>query len=233
MLETSRRRVLQGIGAGSMAAIAGCNATVPQDDTQTSTQTPTEVEETVRPDVDRVAADPTDIPDPITRTEPAEIDVTLEPREVTAELEDGKTFDYMTFDGQIPGPFIRVRVGDTVNLTFRNPEKNAMPHNVDFHAVAGPGGGGEATMTNPGETTHLRFKVTYPGAFAYHCAVPGDMDTHLSSGMFGIILVEPKERLPEVDHEFYLGQHEIYVKEDDGTLRLDVEAMSREDPPMS
>ncbi|WP_101294752.1 copper-containing nitrite reductase [Halegenticoccus soli] len=228
MLETTRRRVLQGVGAGGMVAVAGCSASnAGPDSTPTTDAEPSR--KATKPVVDRVAADPTDIPGPIDRSEPAAVDVTLEAEEVTAELEDGTTFDYMTYGGQIPGPFVRVRVGDTVNLTFRNPEGNAMPHNVDFHAVAGPGGGAEATMAMPGETKRLRFKATYPGAYIYHCAVP-NLDMHISAGMFGIILVEPEEGLPEVDHEFYLGQHELYAKEGDGGFQFDADAMAREEP---
>jgi nitrite reductase (NO-forming) len=181
---------------------------------------------------ERVAADPTDVPNPITRSDPAEVDVKLRPEEVTAEIEDGVTFNFMTYDGQIPGPMIRVRKGDTVNLTFENPAENDLPHNVDFHAVAGPGGGAEATMTAPGETARLKFKATYPGAYIYHCAVP-NLDMHISAGMFGIILVEPEEGLPEVDHEFYFGQMEIYTDKragEQGQHNFDVEAMRREDP---
>jgi len=127
---------------------------------------------------------------------------------------------------------IRVRKGDTVNLTFENPAENDMPHNVDFHAAAGPGGGAEATMTAPGETANLKFKATYPGAYIYHCAVP-NLDMHISAGMFGIILVEPEEGLPEVDHEFYFGQHEIYTDKrpgEKGQHNFDVESMKREEP---
>jgi nitrite reductase (NO-forming) len=184
------------------------------------------------PRVERVAADPADVPDPIDRDEPAEVDFTLRPEEVTAEVEDGATFTYMTYNGQVPGPMIRVRKGDTVNLTFENPEENDLPHNVDFHAAAGPGGGAEATMTAPGETARLKFEATYPGAYIYHCAVP-NLDMHISAGMFGIILVEPEEGLPEVDHEFYFGQHELYTDKrpgEDGHHEFDVNAMAREDP---
>lgn len=107
-----------------------------------------------------------------------------------------------------------------------------MPHNVDFHAAAGPGGGAEATMAAPGETKYVTFKATYPGAYIYHCAVP-NMDMHISAGMFGLILVEPKDGLPEVDHEFYLGQHEIYTDKkagEEGKHNFDFKSMESEDP---
>ncbi|KAB1190379.1 nitrite reductase, copper-containing [Haloferax sp. MBLA0076] len=231
MLSTTRRRTLQALGLGGVASLAGCANQAPT--AAQSLETTTEPAQQQSPNVvDMVAADPTDIPDPIDRNEPAEVDVTLRPEEVTAEVEDGVTFTYMTYNGQVPGPFIRVRQGDTVNLTFENPEENSMPHNVDFHAVAGPGGGAEATMTNPGETANLRFKATYPGAYIYHCAVP-NLDMHISAGMFGLILVEPPEGLPDVDHEVYIGQHELYTDKKAGTEGhhgFDFDAMRNEEP---
>ncbi len=186
---------------------------------------------TARPLV-RVAADPSRIPPPITRRRPAVVPVTLEAREVMAEIEPGVRFRFMTYNGQIPGPFIRVREGDTIDLTFRNPRTNTEAHNVDFHAAMGPGGGALATWTEPGEEAHLRFRASYPGAFIYHCAV-SNMDMHISSGMFGLILVEPKKGLPRVDREFYLGQHEIYTNKPaglPGEHDFDVGAMVREEP---
>ncbi|MFB6281888.1 MAG: copper-containing nitrite reductase [Haloferacaceae archaeon] len=230
MFETTRRRTLQALGIGGTAAVAGCTAGAPRADD--AAQQRRQVETTATPTADRVAADPTDIPAPIDRDRPKTVEVTLRPEEVTAEIEDGVTFDYMTYNGRVPGPMIRVRQGDTVDLTFENPDSNALPHNVDFHAVYGPGGGAEATMTAPGETAHLRFKATYPGAFIYHCAVP-NLDMHISAGMFGMILVEPKGGLPEVDHELYLGQHEIYTDGkpgQEGKHSFDVASMRDEEP---
>jgi nitrite reductase (NO-forming) len=228
MFDSTRRRVLQAMGIGGTAAIAGCT----QERETEAKKNRTTVERAATPEVDRVAADPTDIPGPIQRDEPAEVDVTLRPEEVTAEIEPGVTFDFMTYNGQVPGPMIRCRVGDTVNLTFENPGENNLPHNVDFHACYGPGGGAEATMTNPGETAKLQFSPQYPGAFIYHCAVP-NLDMHISAGMFGMILVEPEEGLPAVDQELYLGQHEIHTSKsagEEGKHSFSMSAMATEDP---
>jgi len=175
-----------------------------------------------------VAADPTDIPRPIERDEPTTVEVMLRPEAVTVDLADDVTFDFMTYNGEVPGPMIRVRQGDTVELTFENLDSNVLPHNVDFHAAWGPGGAG-ATMTSPGETAHLWFKATSPGASIYHCAVP-NLDMYISAGMLGLIPVEPPEGLPAVDHESYLGQHELYAKGDGEKLSFDIAAIKREDP---
>ncbi len=162
-------------------------------------------------DVDSIAADPTDVPDPVDWDEPRRHEWTLETVEAVAEIEPGVTTRYMTFEGQIPGPMFRCRVGDTIHLTFDVPEEhNVDIHNVDFHAVYGPGGGAVDTTIAPGDgPVEIEFKTMYPGAHIYHCA-PGHHDQHISLGMFGTILVEPEDGLPAVDREFYFGQHELY-----------------------
>jgi len=180
----------------------------------------------------RVAADPTVLPGPVDWTEPKRHQITLETVEVVAEIEPGVTFDFMTFGGQIPGPMIRIRQGDTVEFTLTSASGNIMPHNIDFHAVYGTGGGAEATLVVAGQTNGMIFRAMYPGAFIYHCAVP-TLDHHISSGMFGMIVVEPWEGLPPVDHEFYLGQHEVYTDQPAGMPghhHFDFQAMQRENP---
>ncbi len=230
MFDSTRRRVLQAVGIGGATAVAGCEA--PASGSEPSGGEQAMVNQQAEPDVETVAADPTDVPDPIDRSEPKHHDITLEAQEVTAEIEDGVTFDYMTFEGQVPGPMVRVRRGDTVSFSLANPEENGLPHNVDFHAVYGTGGGSEATNVAPGEENAARFRCEYPGAYIYHCAVP-NMDQHISAGMFGMILVEPEEGLPEVDHEFYFGQHEVYTDAGagaEGKHAFDHDAMRREEP---
>ncbi len=180
----------------------------------------------------RVVGDPTDIPGPIDRHAPSHHEIVLEAVEIESEIEPGVTFKFMTFNGQIPGPMIRVRQGDTVSLTMKNPPENNMPHNVDLHAVYGPGGGAVATTAAPGAAASMSFKAMYPGAFCYHCAIP-NLDYHISSGMFGLIVVEPPEGLSKVDREFYVGQHEVYTDKATGEKahhNFDFEAMKREDP---
>ena len=234
---STRRRVLKALGVGGTAALAGCTAPSSEEATEAATtERATPQEPSMSPaketDVDRIAADPTDIPDPIDRDSPTTHEVELTTRELVAEVEPGVTYTYMTFEDQIPGPMIRVRRGDTVEMTVTNAESNAMPHNIDLHAVRGPGGGAEASMVAPGETETFRFEATYPGSFIYHCAVP-NMDMHIASGMFGMILVEPKDGLPEVDHEFYFGQHELYTTGEageEGHHDFDLESMKAEDP---
>lgn len=93
-----------------------------------------------------IAHDPSVVPPPIGERGPETVRVELETIELEAKLDDRATFRYWTFNGTVPGPFVRVRVGDTVEVHMRNHEDSWMPHNVDFHAVNGPGGGAEAML---------------------------------------------------------------------------------------
>jgi nitrite reductase (NO-forming) len=181
---------------------------------------------------DTVIADPTRLPPPIHRQHAIHHTIELEAREVHAKLDDGTEFDFMTWDGQVPGPMIRVRQGDTVTLTVKSANGNVRPHSLDIHAVMGTGGGSNATMVGPGQSRSEFFKCTYPGAFIYHCAVP-NLDEHISRGMFGMIVVEPYDGLPIVNSEIYIGQHEIYTREPfatKGTAHFDYSRMAAEDP---
>jgi len=228
MLATSRRTVLQALGIGGAASLAGCTGRSVQSDGPSTTVADAGSDESYP----RVAADPTDLPDPVDWDAPRHHDVTLEVKEVTAEIEPGVTFDFMTFDGRIPGPMIRVRQGDTVSFTLKNPPESLHEHNVDMHAIYGTGGGNVATTAAPGEANSERFEAAYPGAYIYHCAA-ANLDMHISSGMFGMIVVEPKEGLPAVDREFYFGQHEVYTDQPTGQPGhhgFDLAAMKREDP---
>ena len=157
-----------------------------------------------------IARDPADLPGPLAAAAPRTVSVELEAVELVGKLADETTYNYWTFNGKVPGPFLRVRVGDTVELTFKNRETSRMIHSVDLHAVTGPGGGAVMTQTPPGETKAFRFKALNPGLYVYHCATPM-VANHITSGMYGLILVEPPGGLPKVDREFYVMQGELYT----------------------
>jgi nitrite reductase (NO-forming) len=161
-----------------------------------------------------IARDPNDLPPPITRTVPETVSFDITAKEVVAEIAPGVSFNYWTFGGQVPGPFVRVREGDTVIINFHNDKTSLHPHTIDFHAVIGPGGGASILMAAPGETKTLTFVALHPGVFVYHCAAPNPA-SHMAHGQYGLILVEPKEGLPKVDKEFYVMQGELYTT---GTL---------------
>lgn len=163
-----------------------------------------------------IARHPTDVPAPIGDREPKTVQIDLEAIELEGQLDTSTVFRYWTFNGKVPGPLLRVRVGDTVEINLRNRADNMMTHNIDLHAVNGPGGGAKATTTHPGEEQAFRFKALNPGLFIYHCAVP-PVAHHISNGMYGMILVEPEGGLPPVDREFYVMQGEIYTAEPYGT----------------
>ena len=179
-----------------------------------------------------VVRDPTDLPEPLAFREPEIVRIDLEAVEIEGQLVDGTTYSYWTFNGKVPGPFFRVRVGDTIEVHLRNLTNSTMAHSVDFHAVTGPGGGAEMTQTSPGEETMFTAKALKPGLYVYHCATPM-VAQHIANGMYGLILVEPEEGLPPVDREFYVMQGEIYTREafgSTGHLTENVQALLNEDP---
>ena len=179
-----------------------------------------------------VVRDPTDLPAPLAVREPQTVRVDLETIEVEGQLADGTTFTYWTFNGAVPGPFIRVRVGDTIEVHLKNSGSSTMNHSVDFHAVTGPGGGAAVTQTEPGKETTFTAKAINPGLYVYHCATPM-VANHIANGMYGLILVEPEEGLPPVDREFYVMQGDIYTTGaygDHGMQTTDVTKLLNEDP---
>lgn len=153
---------------------------------------------------------PTELPAPVGDRAPQTVKVNLITEEVTGALADGVNYTYWTYNGKVPGPMIRVRTGDTVQLTLSNSRSSRMIHSIDLHAVIGPGGGSAVLQVPPGKSKTLIFKATRPGLFVYHCATPMVAE-HISNGMFGMILVEPPGGLPKVDREFYVMQNELYT----------------------
>jgi nitrite reductase (NO-forming) len=151
----------------------------------------------------------------ITRTSPTTVRVDLQTQEVVAEVAPGQTYTYWTFNGAVPGPMLRVRVGDTVELHLKNAAGDTWPHSIDLHAVNGPGGGATATQTSPGQETTVTWKALNPGLFIYHCAT-APIPMHIANGMYGMILVEPEGGLPAVDREFYVMQAELYTNGPNG-----------------
>ena len=153
---------------------------------------------------------PPNVPAPITRTTATKVIVNLEMIEKTARLADGVQYTMWTFGGTVPGTFLRVREGDLVEIHLKNAANSTMPHNIDLHAVTGPGGGAKASLTIPGLESVFSFTAMNPGLFVYHCAT-SPVPMHIANGMYGLILVEPRDGLPKVDREFYVMQSEFYT----------------------
>lgn len=161
--------------------------------------------------VDNIGADPNKVPnEPQKPDADGIVRMSLTTKEVLAEIAPNIWFNYWTFDKQVPGPMLRIREGDTVEMTITNDPSSLHDHNIDLHAVTGPGGGATITHVSPGETKAFRWKALNPGLYVYHCAMP-NVSTHNSHGQYGMILVEPKEGLPKVDKEFYVMQGELYT----------------------
>jgi nitrite reductase (NO-forming) len=157
-----------------------------------------------------VLAQAPQVPPPIKRKQPAKVIVKLEVIEVVKKMADGVDYLFWTFGGDVPGSFIRIREGDQVEFTLANHPSSKMPHNIDLHAVTGPGGGAASSFTAPGHSSQFSFKALNPGLYVYHCAT-APVPMHVGNGMYGLILVEPKEGLPPVDREYYVMQGDFYT----------------------
>lgn len=153
---------------------------------------------------------PPQVPPPITRNEPATVIVDLEALELKGRLSDGVEYNFYTFNGTVPGPFIRVRTGDTVEVHLKNYRTNRDVHSIDIQAVNGPGGGSTVTQTLPGGENAFRWKAQNPGLYIYQCATP-HIPTHIANGMYGLIFVEPAGGMSKVDREYYVVQGEFYT----------------------
>lgn len=151
------------------------------------------------------------VPPPITRKYATKVICNLEVTEVVKKMADGVDYTFWTFGGDVPGKFIRIREGDLVEFNLSNHPSSKMPHNIDLHAVTGQGGGAAASLTAPGHTSTFSFRAMNPGLYVYHCAT-APVGMHIANGMYGLILVEPKEGMPKVDKEFYVMQGDFYTK---------------------
>src|SRR5438067_8908023 len=158
-----------------------------------------------------VLTSPPQVPPPTGRSRPAKVIVELEIREVEKEISEGVRYTFWTFGGTVPGSFIRIRQGDTVEFHLKNHPNNKMPHNIDLHGVTGPGGGAASSFTAPGHESQFTFKALNEGIYVYHCAT-APVGMHIANGMYGLILVEPPQGLPKVDHEYYVMQGDFYTQ---------------------
>jgi nitrite reductase (NO-forming) len=182
--------------------------------------------------VSDIAKAPYDLPPPLERDYETTVVVNLHSTEVISEIAPGISYHFWTFNDTVPGPLLRVREGDTVILTLSNDKTSSHKHSIDLHAVTGPGGGAVATQVAPGESKTIQFKAINPGVFVYHCATT-NVPMHMTNGMYGLIIVEPKEGFPKVDKEFYVMQGEIYTEGaigEKGFQKFDPKKMLYENP---
>lgn len=178
-----------------------------------------DIVEDTTPKAPQIAHDPTQVGTPVGKRGPKNVTVNLLTTEIEGRLGDTTTYRFWTFNNKVPGPFVRVRVGDTVTLNITNAKDSTHIHSIDLHAVTGPGGGAAVTQVAPGQTKSFTFKANHVGLFVYHCATPM-VAQHITNGMYGMILVEPEGGLPKVDHEFYVMQGELYTAQTHGASGL-------------
>jgi nitrite reductase (NO-forming) len=182
--------------------------------------------------IQAILTDAPQVPPRITRGQPSKVVVELEVSEVNLPMADGVDYTFWTFGGNVPGKFIRVRQGDTVEFHLMNHPDSRFPHNIDLHAVTGPGGGAASSNTAPGRRTQFAFKAINPGLYVYHCAT-APVGEHVANGMYGLILVEPPGGLAPVDREYYVVQSDFYTKgphHEKGHQSFDMEKAIEEHP---
>lgn len=166
------------------------------------------------------------VPRPVGNRAATKLIVNMEVIEKEMEMADGVTYNYWTFDGSVPGSFIRTRVGDEVEFHLKNHPDSKLPHNIDLHAVTGPGGGAESSFVAPGREAVFTFKTMNPGLYVYHCAT-APVGMHIANGMYGLILVEPEGGLPPVDKEYYVMQGDFYTEGNFGEQGLQAFDMNK------
>lgn len=196
-----------------LALAASITAVAPQVQAESDGQAKAKaiIAEELKGEEEAVITDAPNVPPAITRKHSTKMIVRLEVTEVVKQMADGVDYTFWTFGGSVPGKFIRVREGDLVEFHLANHPSSKMPHNIDLHAVTGPGGGAASSFTAPGHESVFSFTALNPGVFVYHCAT-APVGMHIANGMYGLILVEPKEGLPKVDKEFYVMQGDFYTK---------------------
>jgi nitrite reductase (NO-forming) len=209
------RALLSSLVAISLLLLAGCEG---RDSTASSESGASDTGGSRKGDfgppqgepVKAVLTSPPNVPPPTGRTAPAKVVVELEVVEKEMPISEGVTYTFWTFGGTVPGSFIRVRQGDTVEFHLMNAPDSKMPHNIDLHGVTGPGGGAASSFTAPGHRSRFTFKALNAGLYVYHCAT-APVGMHVANGMYGLILVEPPEGLPAVDREYYVMQGDFYT----------------------
>ena len=213
-----RTHVFWTVTAAMALLLSACNADKTPATTETTTASPTDTGGSAKGDfgppqgepVKAVLTSPPLVPPATGRDHPAKVIVELDVIEKELPISEGVTYTFWTFGGTVPGSFIRVRQGDTVEFHLRNMPDSKMPHNIDLHGVTGPGGGAASSFTAPGHQSQFTFKALNAGLFVYHCAT-APVGMHVANGMYGLILVEPPEGLPKVDKEYYVMQGDFYT----------------------
>ncbi|MDX2110426.1 MAG: copper-containing nitrite reductase [Verrucomicrobiota bacterium] len=172
------------------------------------------------------------VPPPLGRNHNSKVIIRIETIEQTGRLADGVEYVYWTFGGSVPGKFMRIMEGDLVEFHLKNNQSSKMPHNIDLHAVTGPGGGAASSFVAPGQTAVFNFKALNPGLYVYHCAT-APVGMHIANGMYGLILVEPRTGIHTVDREYYVMQSEFYTEGahgKEGLQPFNMEKALREQP---
>jgi nitrite reductase (NO-forming) len=136
-------------------------------------------------------------------------DIELVIEEKLMTVASGYVQKVWTFNGTVPGPVIRVKLGDTIRARLQNPVTSEIEHSVDFHSSQ-VAWNDEMTSIKPGQEKVYEWRADYAGVWMYHCGTPPTLH-HIANGMYGMVIVEPQGGLPPVDAELALVQSEWYL----------------------
>lgn len=211
----------------ALVSIVSCNT----NQGNTSTENAIDIVAEGTPEVAEITGAPK-VPKPVGDRAAKKLIVNLVTTEIEGIIADSIPYTFWTFNNTVPGSFIRVRVGDEITVNLKNDANSVLPHNIDLHAVTGPGGGAPASSSAPGKETSFTFKAINTGLYVYHCAAP-PVPMHIGNGMYGLILVEPAGGLPKVDKEYYIMQGDFYTKASNikkGLMEFDNDKAIAENP---
>ncbi|GAA0412615.1 hypothetical protein Acor_16750 [Acrocarpospora corrugata] len=118
---------------------------------------------------------------------------TLTAKPATLKLPSGRTFEAWSFNGQSPGPTLRVKQGEHVELTLRN-ELPGQAVTIHWHGYDVPSGedgvpGVTQDAVLPGGSHVYRFRAADPGTYWYHSHQTSSVA--VAKGLFGLLVVEP------------------------------------------
>lgn len=166
-------------------------------------------------------------------------DVTLRIGSVLIDVAKDKTLSTVGYNGQVPGPLIRLQEGRPISVQIFNDTDT--PEFVHWHGQFIPsdvdGAGEEKSLVVP-PRGQLRYSFTpRPAGFRWvhtHVMAGSDLYRGLYTGQFGMVYVEPKDEKGAFDQEVFLATHEFNPYFASGEMEEEEEDAGKpEDPSLA